>query len=61
MGLNASVMCDCYSKGQVRFEYPTKMVTEHRDRSPQDYAEIIEPLRTICKASIETGNPIRWC
>jgi len=48
-------------KGQVRFEYPTKMVTEHRDRSPQDYVGIIEPLRTICKASIETGNPIRWC
>jgi len=48
-------------RGQARFAYPRRMVTEQRSRRPQDYVGILEPLRTICNASIETGNPIRWC
>jgi len=48
-------------KGQVRFEYPENFKTEVKEREPGEFRYIIEPLKIICEASIETDNPIRWC
>ncbi|MGH1539244.1 MAG: hypothetical protein ACRBHB_02380 [Arenicella sp.] len=47
------------SKGQVRFEYPETFYTDVRDREPEEFKYIIEPLKIICEAAIETNNPIR--
>jgi hypothetical protein len=36
------------------------MHTEERKLSASDFRYILEPLAEIFKASIETGNPVRW-
>ena len=47
--------------GQVRLEYPQVMHVEARPVESDHYAYIVEPLISVCEASIETGNPIVWC
>lgn len=46
--------------GQCRSSYPTAVHFEMRDRTSADFNYIVEPLRILCSAAIETGNPIRW-
>ncbi|WP_447778683.1 hypothetical protein [Variovorax boronicumulans] len=46
--------------GQFRSSYPTAVYFERRDHTSADFNYIVEPLRVLCKAAIETGNPIRW-
>lgn len=47
-------------KGQFNFNYPERLHTMYRDRKLREFDYIIIPLKRICTASIETGNPIRW-
>lgn len=47
--------------GQIRLEYPQAMHVEARSVASDHFAYIIEPLLAVCKAAIETGNPIVWC
>ncbi len=47
-------------KGQVRFSFPRHYCTKYREDTPGEYSYITESLRTICEASVKTGNPIRW-
>ncbi len=48
-------------KGRVRFQYPSRLHFEYRRIKPAELKEIIDALRVLCNAAIETGNPIRWC
>lgn len=47
--------------GQLRMKYPRLLHVEQRQVTDDEYAYILKPLETICRASIETGNPIIWC
>lgn len=47
-------------KGQVRLRYPSRFRTEWRKRTPDDYRALTTSLRTVCQASVDSGNPIRW-
>lgn len=49
-----------FEDGRERLLYPRRLHVVKRARSPLDYAGITEALRTVCRASVETGNPIRW-
>lgn len=49
------------AQGKFRFEYPEFFYTNLVDRRADEFQYIIKPLKIICSASIETGNPIRWC
>ena len=49
-----------FEDGRERLLYPRRLRVVKRARSPLDYAGITEALRTVCRASVETGNPIRW-
>jgi len=46
--------------GQFRSSYPSAVHFERRDHASTHFNYIIEPLRILCRAAIETGNPIRW-
>lgn len=39
--------------------YPSRFRIERRAVTA-DYRELVAALRTVCTASVETGNPIRW-
>jgi hypothetical protein len=47
-------------KGEMRLDYPVRMEMMSRERKASDFEYILKPLRKICEASMETGNPIRW-
>ncbi|MEW4453182.1 hypothetical protein AB1L30_10940 [Bremerella sp. JC817] len=47
--------------GQCRFEYPSEFQVEQRPRLVSDFDDIVKALRTVFEASVETGNPVRWC
>lgn len=48
-------------RGRVRSDYPAGLHVEDRPQTPADFAFIVEPLRVVFRASVETGNPVRWC
>ena len=48
-------------QGKVRREYPRYMHIEERKLTANHFSYAIEPLIEIFKASVETGNPVRWC
>jgi hypothetical protein len=48
-------------EGMGRIEYPTTVHVEMRNLRPADFAYIVDPLTRIFRASVETGNPVRWC
>ncbi|HYM00411.1 MAG TPA: hypothetical protein VEZ90_15765 [Blastocatellia bacterium] len=48
-------------EGKYRFELPAQLQVITRDKAASEYEYILDPLRTVCEASIRTGNPIRWC
>ena len=47
--------------GEYRFSYPALMHVEIRPWMPADFNYILEPLRIVFSASVESGNPVRWC
>jgi hypothetical protein len=49
------------SLGQARFEYPAEFHVEQRPRLVDDFAFIVESLKVVFDASVQTGNPVRWC
>jgi hypothetical protein len=40
---------------------PGRLRVERRRRSPADFADVVEPLRRLCRAAVATGNPVMWC
>jgi hypothetical protein len=46
--------------GQLKQEYPERVHVEERGVDVQYFSYIIEPLTYIFKASVDTGNPVRW-
>jgi hypothetical protein len=47
-------------RGRLHFEYPVRLHVTTRQRHPLEFEHILRPLRRICEAAVETGNPIRW-
>jgi hypothetical protein len=47
--------------GKCRFEYPSEFHVEQRPRLVADFDYIVKALRTVFDASVQTGNPVRWC
>jgi len=47
--------------GKCRFEYPSQFHVEQRPRLVADFDYIVNALRTVFDASVQTGNPVRWC
>jgi len=48
------------NEGRARTEYPQEFHVEVRDVSPDEFAYIVEPLSKVFRASVATGNPVRW-
>jgi hypothetical protein len=48
-------------QGQVQFDYPSSFQVEIRELLPISFDYIIQPLSRVFAASVETGNPVRWC
>ncbi len=45
---------------QLRQEYPSSLHIEQRAITSDYYKDILDPLERIFRASLETGNPVRW-
>lgn len=46
---------------KVNWAYPRLMEVVEREVGPEQYDYIVQPLIRLCKASVETGNPVAWC
>ena len=42
-------------------DFPAEVCVESRTRTAEHFAPIIEALRTVYRASVETSNPVQWC
>jgi hypothetical protein len=49
------------SAGRCRFEYPSEFHVEQRPRMAAEFDHIVRALRVVFAASVNTGNPVRWC
>lgn len=49
------------NSGQCNFKYPEEMKVIRKSVGPDNFDYLINALKTIFKASVETGNPVRWC
>lgn len=47
-------------RGELRLAYPRRITATRRDVHPADFSAIVSALLRVCRASAETGNPIRW-
>ena len=47
-------------RGRCRFRYPETLHVEVRAVHCSDFEYILGPLERIFRASVETGNPVRW-
>ena len=47
-------------RGRCRFRYPEALHVEIRAVRSSDFEFILGPLERIFRASVETGNPVRW-
>jgi hypothetical protein len=48
------------SNGQFNLSYPAEFQVIQRPRQVSDYEYVVAQLHKVCRASVETGNPIRW-
>jgi hypothetical protein len=48
-------------RGVCRFEYPAELHVDRHPRTVHDFDDIVRALRVVFTASVETGNPVRWC
>jgi hypothetical protein len=39
---------------------PRWLAVESRPRTPEYFDYVVEPLRRLCEASVQTGNPVMW-
>lgn len=46
---------------QWQVEYPSDFHVEHRPWLVTEFEYIVKALRTVFDASVQTGNPVRWC
>ncbi len=46
--------------GEERREYPEWLRVEERQVAAKEFQYILKPLRSVFRASAETGNPVRW-
>ncbi|PHR97067.1 MAG: hypothetical protein COA78_27985 [Blastopirellula sp.] len=49
------------SEGKNRFIYPSEFHVEQRSQLASEFEYIVHALKTVFRASVETGNPVRWC
>ena len=49
------------AQGQYRYRYPREFHVERRPWLVSDLDFIMTALRNVFTASVETGNPVRWC
>lgn len=47
-------------EGRFRLEYPRILRAEKQPLNADYFAFITEPLETVFRASVDTGNPVRW-
>lgn len=47
--------------GRCRFDYPYEFHVEQRPRVVADFDRIVRALRIVFEASVQSGNPVRWC
>ncbi|MGB1285456.1 MAG: hypothetical protein ACPG7F_02890 [Aggregatilineales bacterium] len=47
--------------GKMTVSYPESVHLEYRILDTSKYESMLEALETVCKASVETGNPVVWC
>jgi hypothetical protein len=48
------------AEGRFRLEYPRLLQAEEQPLNAAYFDFIVEPLETIFRAAVETGNPVRW-
>lgn len=48
-------------QGRVCTFYPEHLSVEARSRTADYFEHILKSLRVVFAASVETGNPVRWC
>jgi hypothetical protein len=48
-------------QGRCNFILPSELHVEARVVTPADFDHILGPLERLFRASVETGNPVRWC
>jgi hypothetical protein len=48
-------------EGRCNAVLPAEPHVESRVVTPADFAPVVEPLERLFRASLETGNPARWC
>ena len=46
--------------GKYEKIYPKQFEVRQRQMTSSDFEYILQPLRLVFKASLETGNPVRW-
>lgn len=46
--------------GRCNISYASEMRVEQRGREVQQYDYVVQALRAVFQASVETGNPVRW-
>jgi len=48
------------SGGPEAVRFPRELRVDHRTALPGDFNDVIHAIASACRASIATGNPIRW-
>jgi hypothetical protein len=49
-----------HRQGQFGFEYLNRMHVIRRKKGAKEFESVVNSLRTVFDAAVETGNPIRW-
>ncbi|MGI9414706.1 MAG: hypothetical protein ACR2PM_13615 [Hyphomicrobiales bacterium] len=49
------------AEGKVRREYPSELHVEVAPWRAEEFRAIVDALKTVSAASVETGNPVIWC
>ncbi|MEV4255146.1 hypothetical protein AB0J52_18490 [Spirillospora sp. NPDC049652] len=47
--------------GERDGSYPTRLHVVERPLGGAYFDSVLEPLRKVCEAAVETGNPVVWC
>lgn len=48
------------SDGEMKFDNPRLLHVEARPHTAADFEYILHPLKLLCEAAVETGNPVVW-
>ncbi|QGJ70262.1 Hypothetical protein PBC10988_19570 [Planctomycetales bacterium 10988] len=47
--------------GQTYYEFPAEFHVELRNQTAEDFRPVTDSLEAVFSASVQTGNPVRWC